>query len=301
MARYALVVGITQYNSYSFQNLTKPARDAEAVARLLEERGGEDGKGFQKIVRLPEVWNDERGCPQVAANSVTKQDLVQGLRMFLEEAGRGEAVIYFSGHGFVVPDDLNQNRKQGYLVTSDSNTENIGTHGISFESLNDFFRNSNLNSLVLLLDCCHAGSYLERDLVEQTLTAFGSQKDYYLMAACRSTEKAYEGEPEQENSVFTAALLEGLAQERADKDGQISCDRLFDFIYKNQKLRNFGQQPIRLGLGGSITLVTYPIENKEPAKLNRQNPYQGLRAFDSAQANYFYGRDRVIRELLVRL
>lgn len=299
MAKHALVIGITQYDyPYNFQSLTKPIKDAEAVARLLEERGG-----FQKVTRLPEGWNYEQGCPQVAADRVTSEQFVQALQTFLEEAGRGDAVIYYSGHGFVVPDKLNQrqNRKKGYLVTSDSQIETIAVHGIPFDSLNDFFHSSNLNSLVLLLDCCHAGSYLERDLVEQTLTAFGSQKDYYLMAACRSTEKAYEGEPEQENSVFTAALLEGLAQERADKDGQISCDRLFDFIYKNQKLRNFGQQPIRLGLGGSITLVTYPIENQEPAKLNRQNPYQGLRAFESEQANYFYGRDRVIRELLVRL
>lgn len=299
MAKHALVIGITQYDyPYNFQSLTKPVHDAEAVARLLDERGG-----FQKVTRLPEGWNYDRGCPQVAADRVTSEQLMQALQTFLEEAGRGDALIYFSGHGFVVPDKLNQrqNRKKGYLVTSDSQIETIAVHGIPFDSLNDFFHNSNLNSLVLLLDCCHAGSYLERDLVEQTLTAFGSQKDYYLMAACRATEKAYEGEPEQENSVFTAALLEGLAQERADQDGQISCDRLFDFIYKNQKLRNFGQQPIRLGLGGSITLVTYLIENKEPAKLNLQNPYQGLRAFESAQANYFYGRDRVIRELLVRL
>lgn len=299
MARYALVVGITQYDyPYNFPNLTKPASDAEAVARLLEERGG-----FQKIVRLPEGWNYERGCSQVAADRLTSEQFVQALRTFLEEVDGGDALIYFSGHGFVVADKLNQweNLKKGYLVTSDSQIETIAVHGIPFDSLNTLFRKSNLNSLVLLLDCCHAGSYLERDLVEQTLTAFGSQKDYYLIAACRATEKAYEGEPEQENSVFTEALLEGLAKERADNDGQISCDRLFDYIYKSKKPRNFGQVPIRLGLGGSITLVTYPIENKEPLTLNRQNPYQGLRAFESEQARYFYGREKAVRELLVRL
>jgi WD40 repeat protein/energy-coupling factor transporter ATP-binding protein EcfA2 len=299
MARYALVVGITQYDyPYNFPNLTKPASDAEAVARLLEERGG-----FQKIVRLPEGWNYERGCSQVAADRLTSEQFVQALRTFLEEVDGGDALIYFSGHGFVVADKLNQweNLKKGYLVTSDSQIETIAVHGIPFDSLNTLFRKSKLNSLVLLLDCCHAGSYLERDLVEQTLTAFGSQKDYYLIAACRATEKAYEGEPEQDNSVFTEALLEGLAQERADNDGQISCDRLFDYIYKSKKPRNFGQVPIRLGLGGSITLVTYPIDNKEPLNLNRQNPYQGLRAFESEQARYFYGREQAVRELLVRL
>jgi WD40 repeat protein/energy-coupling factor transporter ATP-binding protein EcfA2 len=304
MARYALVVGITQYDyPYSFPNLTKPVHEAEAVARLLEEWGGEKPEGFQKIVRLPEGWNNERGCPQVAASRVTSEQFVQALQTFLEEAGRGDALIYFSGHGFVVADKLNQrqNRKKGYLATSDSQAETIAQYGIPFDSLNTLIRDSNLNSLVLLLDCCHAGSYLERDLVEQTLTAFGSQKDYYLIAACRATEKAYEGEPEQENSVFTEALLKGLAQEQADRDGQISCDRLFDFIYKSKKLRNFGQQPIRLGLGGSITLVTYPIENQEPVALNRQNPYQGLKAFEFEQAAYFYGREKAVRDLLVRL
>lgn len=299
MTRYALVIGITQYDyQYNFPNLTKPAKDAEAVARLLEERGG-----FHKVTRLPKSWNSQRGCLEVAADRLTSEELVQALQTFLEEAGRGDALIYFSGHGFVVADKLNQrqNRKKGYLVTSDSQIETIAAHGIPFDSLNNLIRDSNLSSLVLLLDCCHAGSYLERDLVEQTLTAFGSQKDYYLIAACRASEKAYEGLPEQENSVFTEALLEGLAQERADRDGQISCDRLFDHIYKSKKLRNFGQQPIRWGLGDSITLVTYPIENKQPVTLNRQNPYQGLRAFDLEQAQYFYGREEAIRALLSRL
>src|SRR5919202_1016785 len=299
MARYALVVGITQYDyPYNFPSLTKPATDAEAMARLLEERGS-----FQKVTRLPECWNNERGCPQVASDRVSSEHLVQALQTFLEEADRGDALIYFSGHGFVAADKLNQrqNRKKGYLVTSDSQIETIAVRGIPFDSLNNLFRDSNLNSLVLLLDCCHAGSYLERDLVEQTLTAFGSQKDYYLIAACRATEKAYEGEPQQANSIFTEALLEGLAQERADRDGQLSCDRLFDYIYKNRKLKNFGQQPIRLGLGGSITLVTYPIENRELVTLNHQNPYQGLRAFESEQSKYFYGREQAVRELLVRL
>src|SRR5919202_6206256 len=146
MARYALVVGITQYDyPYNFPSLTKPATDAEAMARLLEERGS-----FQKVTRLPECWNNERGCPQVASDRVTSEHLVQALQTFLEEADRGDALIYFRGHGFVAADKLNQrqNRKKGYLVTSDSQIETIAVRGIPFDSLNNLFRDSNLNSLV---------------------------------------------------------------------------------------------------------------------------------------------------------
>ena len=45
----------------------------------------------------------------------------------------------------------------------------------------------------------------------------------HLIAACRSREKAYEGE---KYSIFTEALLKGLAEDNAGNDGKISSDRL---------------------------------------------------------------------------
>ena len=200
MARYALVVGIAEYGNSSL-NLTKPTIDAEAVAQLLEQHGN-----FQEVKRLPRRWNRDRNCYEVAQKRLTGIDFGKALREFLlEQAVKSEALIYFSGHGITVSDILG--RQKGYLATSDCTIETIEKHGIALDSLNALIREADLSSLVVLLDCCHSGYFLERNLVEQTLTAFSSRKDYYLITACRSFEKAYESE---QYSALTEALLKGL-------------------------------------------------------------------------------------------
>ncbi|MBX9256380.1 caspase family protein [Desmonostoc muscorum CCALA 125] len=290
MTRYALVVGIAQYDN-SLGSLTKPTNDAEAVATVLQEYGD-----FQ-VKRLPEGWNTEINAYEVAAQGLNGEDLGQNLQDFLlQQAERKEALIYFSGHGFTVSDNLR--RKKGYLATSDCTTSTIATRGIPLDSFNQLILESNLSSLVVLLDCCHAGSILESNLIRHSLTAFNSsQKDYYLIAACRDFESSWEGE---QYSVFTEALLKGLQVDNAGSDGKVSCDRLFDTI--NTQLKRSGQEPIRMGWGRSITLVTHkPKIVDQTFEVKDECPYQGLKAFEAEQKEFFFGRKQVVRDILAKL
>ncbi|HEY9859166.1 MAG TPA: caspase family protein, partial [Candidatus Obscuribacterales bacterium] len=301
MARYALVIGIAQYKS-PLKNLDKTTIDAEAVAQILEKCSD-----FEKVTRLPARLNPENNVYEMVSRGVTGAELGQALKtFFLERADKSEALIYFTGHGLTVSDHLGQ--KKGYLATSDCVIEAQGQeiveqqHGIALDSLNDLIRASNLSNLVLLLDCCHGGYFLERSLVEQTLTAFSSQRDYYLITACRGFEQAWAIKTEQ-HDVFTGALLKGLASENAGRDGRISGDRLFDYI--SSELKDSRQEPIRMGWGRSIQLVTYPIQQLptlETAPLFKaENPYLGLNAFALEQADYFCGREQIIRVLIDHL
>jgi WD40 repeat protein/energy-coupling factor transporter ATP-binding protein EcfA2 len=316
MVRYALVIGISQYDC--FNNLSKPAADAEAVAQILERYGN-----FEEVKRLPAQWNPHQSCYEIADASLHGRDLGIALQEFLtRKAARGEALIYFSGHGFILADNLG--KSEGYLAPSDCVVEFEGSqivgqrHGISLDSLNRVIGESDLSSLVMVLDCCNSGYFLERGAIERTLTAFNPQRDYYLVAACRSFEQAWEG---KDYSVFTEALLEGLSAKNAGSQGRISGDRLFDYI--SNALRNSGQEPIRMGWGRSILLVTHPLPppvtiqesygDRLPGEqlaagkgalqpsttpFNPENPYIGLHAFESKQARYFYGREQPIRALL---
>jgi WD40 repeat protein/energy-coupling factor transporter ATP-binding protein EcfA2 len=297
MARYALIIGITEYQSPNLSRLPKAATDAEIVAQVLEQYGE-----FQ-VKRVPEGWTGKQ--PKVGEKKVTGADLGQQLEtLLLKQATGSEALIYFAGHGFTVSDNLGE--QQGFLATSDCQVELIGEaavaqkYGISLESLNKLIAKSDLSSLVMLLDCCHSGYFLERNLIQQTLTAFSAQKDYYLITACRSYEKSksFAGEP---HSIFTGALLKGLSVENAASNRRVTGDRLFDFI--STELKNSVQEPIRMGWGRSITLVTYPDREPTPAEVtfNRENPYLGLRAFELEQQKYFFGREQAVRALLDRL
>ncbi|MBD2044151.1 caspase family protein [Coleofasciculus sp. FACHB-64] len=301
MARYALVIGISEYQSSNLSRLPKTVTDAEAVGQLLKQYGD-----FQIVKRLPERWNQQQNDYEIGTKAVTGNELGQALRTFLlEQAYRSDALIYFSGHGITVSDNLGQTK--GYLATSDCVLETDGKrivgqqHGIALDSLNELIRAAELSSLVLLLDCCHGGYFLERQLVEQTLTAFSSQKDYYIITACRTFEQAWAMHDEK-HDVFTGAVLDGLALENAGKDGSVSGDRLFDHI--SRQLKGKRQEPIRMGWGKSITVVNYPPTENIPSAtftFNRENPYQGLQAFELGKEKYFFGRELAIRALLERL
>ena len=301
MARYALVIGISEYQSPNLARLPKTVTDAEAVGQILKQYGD-----FQIVQRLPERWNVEKNDYEIGTKAVTGDELAQTLKKFLlEQAYRSDALIYFSGHGITFSDNLGQTK--GYLATSDCVLETDGKrivgqqHGIALDSFNELIRAAELSSLVLLLDCCHSGFFLERQLVEQTLSAFSSQKDYYVITACRSFEQAWAMHDEK-HDVFTGAVLSGLAVENAGIDGNVSSDRLFDHI--SRQLKGKRQEPIRLGWGKSITLVSYsPTENtlSTTFNFNRENPYQGLQAFEIGKENYFFGREQAIWALLERL
>ena len=305
MARYALVVGISQYCS-PLKSLEKTATDAEAVAQVLEEYGD-----FVEVKRLPSRRNPQTQKREVVAKAVTGAELGQALQtLLLEQARQNEALIYFTGHGIIVSGNLGQPR--GYLATSDCEIEADGKqiinqkHGIGFDELNDLISKSDLSSLVVLLDCCHSGDFLERNLIDHSFSAFRSQqKDYYLITAGRSFQPVYARRNEK-HSVFTGALLRGLAAENANSERRVSGDRLFDHI--TQELRGTEQEPLRLGWGKSLTLVTHPplvvpptLDVPATTTVNRKNPYLGLRAFDSGQADCFFGRELAVRALLDRL
>jgi len=86
-----------------------------------------------------------------------------------------------------------------------------------------------------------------------------------LIAACRDFELAWEGE---EYSIFTSALLKALEEENAGSDGTVRCGSLFDFIATELKISRH---------------------------------YQGLQAFEKEQARFFFGRDKVIQQLIQKL
>ncbi|HEY9603682.1 MAG TPA: caspase family protein, partial [Allocoleopsis sp.] len=154
MARYALIIGITEYQSPHLSRLPKAATDAEIVAQVLEQYGN------FLVKRVPESWTPER-TRKVGEKKVTGAELGQELEtLLLKQATGNEALIYFAGHGFTVSDNLGE--QQGFLATSDCQIEMAGEvaiaqkYGISLESLNRLIGKSELSSLVMLLDCCHS-------------------------------------------------------------------------------------------------------------------------------------------------
>jgi hypothetical protein len=243
MQRYALVIGISDYQDSNLGGLSRTVGDAKAVGQLLRELGD------YKVTEL--------------TGKVTRTQLVDGLRQLLEkQAVNQDVVIYYTGHGLTVvdPDDGSQ---EGYLAPSDCSVEVEDgqaidqSKGYAFTKFNQLIQGSKLSSLVVLLDCCHSGGALEGNLLKERFNSFLGKTDYQLITASRSFERAWV-KKNAEHSVFTEALLEGLAREQANEAGEITMGRLSDFIVA--KLKPTRQEPIHLGAGRGITLLSYLLE-----------------------------------------
>jgi WD40 repeat protein/energy-coupling factor transporter ATP-binding protein EcfA2 len=302
MARYALIIGIAEYMG-SFKSLETPVQNANAIAEILDRYGD-----FNQVKRLPfRREAGQKNLGTVIRKPLPHATLVQELQQFLQDANGSDVLLYYSGHGFTKLDPLS-NTPEGFLAPSDCQVELNAAgqivaekNGISLAGLNALINQHTFNSLVVILDCCNAGAFLETSMVRRDVTAFGYERDYYLITACRSSSKAYEGE---EYSLLTAAVLKGLSQTNAaPESGRISGDRLFDAI--GNELQNSRQEPIRMGWGRLITLVRYlqPPQSSESVtqSFNPANPYMGLKPFEREQAEYFFGREQAVRALLDRL
>ncbi|MDJ0600504.1 MAG: caspase family protein, partial [Crocosphaera sp.] len=305
MTKYALIIAIPEYDHDHFKPLEKTTQDGEAIAKILHQYGDYD------ITRLPRKGNTDTAEYEMKAGRVTDEDLYSELELFLTQKAKNQpALIYFTGHGFTICDRLG--RENGFLATSnckitDKDGKNKQENALPLEHLNCLIDQANLSELVLLLDCCHSGNLIETHSIQKDLKTFEYRQNYYLITACRSFETA-KTIRKAEHSVFSGAIIEGLSDKNKDENGKISCDRLFDFV--NRKIGGKLQTPMHMGIGGSITLVKYPLVNKqeiseiEPIRDNQGNiicPYQGLNVFTSKEKAFFFGRQRLTEDIKQKL
>jgi len=226
MAKYALVIGLDRYGHFS--NLKSAAKDAEAIAQLLEQHQ-------YRVTRLPRKLVGENQWAIAPDKSLGHIELGQELKTFFRERAKNqEAILYFAGHGFRVSDPLT-GEESGYLATSNATKD--GQNAIPFDSLNKLMSQTELSSLVVMMDCCYAGSLLEeqRNLLQPTQTILSHKQNSCLIAACRDFERAREG---KEHGIFTAAILKGLSAENAVEETVTSND-LFGFV--EREMRTSGQ------------------------------------------------------------
>ena len=287
MARYGLVVGVAKYKS-PLGNLTKTEGDAKAVQDLLDRYGD-----FTNI--------------QLLTGEVTAQQLENALaRLLREQADRNEVLIYYTGHAVVVRGSFGQ--KRGYFALSDTTLKTSNgeiteiNRGIALDELSRLMGEANLSNLIVLLDCCHSEAlleesqgFLQRAIVTQAFA--GLKSDYFLVSACRKFEEAYAMRSES-HSIFTGAVLQGLAEERKNDRGVVDASSMFGYVA--EQLRGTGQEAVSFGYGRVLRVVSYGARGAQKV-VEDVCPYVGLNAFDESTAHWFFGRDEALRRLQQKL
>ncbi|HLP88590.1 MAG TPA: caspase family protein [Nostocaceae cyanobacterium] len=291
MSRDALVVGINSYKHESLRNLTAPAKDAEEIAKLLEQYGD------FKVKRLPGIRNKENNRIAVGQKTqVTLQQLEEAIVQLFKPEGRNvpdTALLFFSGHGL----RKNIGIQQGFLATSDVDTS-IGNWGLSLHWLRQLLTESEVRQQVIILDCCHSGELFNFN--EANPEEKGKVRDRCFIAASREFEKAYQ-ELGSTYSVLSSVLIKGL---QPKQDRWITNHSLTDFL--NQEPHSFPQRPICHNIGQIINLTrNFAADDRTLIAPPEQTicPYKGLSYFDcnDEDPKYFFGRTDLIDQLLQKI
>ncbi len=129
---------------------------------------------------------------------------------------------------------------------------------------------------MLFLDCCYGGAFGEGVAVRAAGSAnvlesfpagkLGGGRGRAVITASSAMEYSFEGnsladEHQQQPSVFTAALVEGLSSGEADRDedGLVSLNELYDYVYDRVRERNPKQTP-----GRDVELAGRPVPCPQP-------------------------------------
>jgi|GEM_PF-3097244 len=216
-----------------------------------------DAKGLGKILVDEERCAYRRQQVSVCTGEkATRENILTELEKLSKIDSDSNVIIYFSGHGYRVERAGEMNY---YLMPFGYNVRSLKKTAISGEEFNEAIKNIRAKSILILLDCCHAGgigitksvdneTLMSPDDVEMTkaplppeatqLFAKGSGR--FLIASSKAKELSYAGKP---YSAFTAALIEALCgKDVQNQDGYVRVTDLMTYTIKNVPLKTSNKQ-----------------------------------------------------------
>ncbi|WP_433261734.1 caspase, EACC1-associated type [Micromonospora vinacea] len=242
--RRALVVANARYDDPALAALRAPTHDADALARVL----GDPAIGGFDVELLMDA--DERTVRRRVAGFFADRDRDDLL------------LLHFSCHGVKDP------HGRLYLAARDTDLTSLGATGVAAAFVNDQLAQTRSRRVILVLDCCYSGAFnrgvaARADRSVHIGDEFNTGTGRIVLTASSATEYAFEGgdltRAEAGTSVFTTALVNGLATGEADLggDGEISVDELYDYTYRQVRERTPGQTPMKwtFGVEGSLTIA----------------------------------------------
>lgn len=239
--RWAVVVGVGEYESSDIPDLEFAPADARAVKDFLES----DAAGpFDEVLYLE---NEQ----------ATGAAMREALFVFLQQADWDDlVVIYYAGHGAPDPgrpDNL-------YLLPTDAELGSLAATGFPMWDVKTALRRQIAAERVLVIaDACHSAGTADGEVVggsSSNQIAGGFQGLFtpsrrLMMTAADTNEFSLEDERWGGHGVFTHFLLDGLrGAGDLDNNGIVTFTELFDHVSNNVREATSGRQnPQRSGFG----------------------------------------------------
>ena len=258
--RWAVVIGVGDYESKSVPKLRFAEPDADAMYRLLTTRAGFPRENVvlltDKAPEKPTLQNIRLALGDFLARKTTRDDLV---------------LIYYAGLG--APEaDTTSKEKDGlakYLIPRNVQPESLRSTAFAMEEVQGILARIPAERVVLLLDTSYSGvaggrsfapsNARPRTLSDQFLDRLTKSRGRLVITASGPNEVALET-AELGHGLFTYYLLEGLSG-KADRngDGVVTVSELYPYVEDQveRKSRAAGgrQRPLMKGeIEGTLPL-----------------------------------------------
>jgi hypothetical protein len=259
--RRALIVAVDEYDHNGLRHLVAPAADAQALAAVLSDQQIGD---FQVQV----VRNEPAHVVEAKVED-----------LFSDGRPDDVLLLHFSCHG------LKSESGELFFAARNTRPNRLGSTAIPADFVQRCMRTSRSRSIVLLLDCCYGGAFGKGVTVRASgdvnvLDSFpggrlGGGRGRAVITASSAMEYAFEDgrltdDHSQQPSVFTAALVEGLATGDADRDedGRVSLNELYDYVFDKVREQTPHQTPTRdIEMQGELYLAHSRRRRIRPAPL----------------------------------
>lgn len=234
MGKFALLIGIGNYNDKKLETLKAPKEDVKMLISVLNtpDMGGFERKNIQTLI----------DCTYAKAH--------QSLGSFLKDKKKDDLVlVYFSGHGLLDSSNLDS----PYLALKNTSTKNLSGSAESIKFINEEMKKCKAGQKILILDSCYSGLFSGakgvRNIPAITEKTFANKdsKGYTILTATSDTIAldAKENLVNAKNSLFTHFLIEGIMSGSADQnlDGYISINDIYKYTYEKVQEINPEQKP----------------------------------------------------------
>ncbi|MHA5054184.1 caspase family protein [Streptomyces sp. SD15] len=251
MRKRALIIAAQYYDNPSRQQLPGAGADARELSKILRD----PGVGAFEV----ETVVDE-----------TSHVIRLAIERFFREADSNDLLlVHISCHG--------QRNRRGelYFEVKDTDPATPSSTGIDAVFVARLMEESTARRIVLLLDCCYSGAFelgIRSGAPEVDVKRLFAGRGRVVLTASTSLQVAYENEIHSrevnEPSLFTSAVVRGLATGEADLDGDglVSVQELFSYVERRVTEARPAQTPTLSvdDAQGAIYLATSPRGPVEP-------------------------------------
>lgn len=315
----AVVIGVNDYQN-QVPKLKTAKNDAEVLAKLLTD-------SHQYEVTL---ITDETECKP------TLDRLFNLLEKQLpEKINKDDRLLfYFAGHGIAKESDRGP---AGFLVPQDADVKNQATL-LPMQTLHDRLAALKCRHLLVILDCCFAGALqwsstrlatvIPRQIHKEHYDRFINSPAWQAITSAAHNQEAYDINPSNRQTVpgtnhspFAEALFKALQGEadimppgqknQPPGDGVITATELSQYLqYQVAEIAGDRQTtqlwPLPKHNRGEYIFLHPDPKCRQPLKpapeLNKDNnPYRGLESFEEKHAQFFFGRQELIKKLEARI